>query len=164
MILDEVDPKIPRSFDCRGWLPLLDVDHPPSTVLIREFYSNLSVHFTSSNIQFVKSWIRGEEYVITPQVVASTLGVPLVQQPVYPYDGTLPLDDIMSLITSTTIQLGTNPRITSHELTELNYLFFRISCHSIWPISHLHTISIERCAFFVCSCHQCFCLFSLSFY
>ena len=25
--------------------------------------------------------------------------------------------------------------------------FFRISCHSIWPISHLHTIPIERCAF-----------------
>ena len=31
--------------------------------------------------------------------------------------------------------------------TELNYLFFRISCHSIWPISHVHTILIERCAF-----------------
>ena len=131
MILDEVDPKIRRSFNRRGWLPLLDVDH----------------HSTSSNIQFVKSLIRGEEYVITPQVVAFALGVPMVQQPVYPYDGIPPLDDIMSLITSTTIQWGTDPRITSHELTELNYLFFQISCHSIWPISHLHTIPIERCAF-----------------
>ena len=26
-------------------------------------------------------------------------------------------------------------------------MFFRISCHSIWPISHLHTVPIERCAF-----------------
>ena len=26
-------------------------------------------------------------------------------------------------------------------------MFFRISCYSIWPISHLHTIPIERCAF-----------------
>ena len=25
--------------------------------------------------------------------------------------------------------------------------FFRISCHCIWPISHLHIIPIERCAF-----------------
>ena len=25
--------------------------------------------------------------------------------------------------------------------------FFRITCHSFWPISHLHTISLERCAF-----------------
>ena len=56
----------------------------------------------------MKSWIKGEEYVITPQVVASTLGVPLVQQPVYPYDETPPLDDIMSLIIGTTIQWGTD--------------------------------------------------------
>ena len=126
VILDEVDPKIRRSFNRRGWLPLLDVDH----------------HSTSSNIQLTKMWIKGEEYVITPQVVAFALGVPMVQQPVYPYDGTLPLDDIMSLITSTTIQWATDPRITSHEITELNYLFFWISCHSIWPIFHLHTIPI----------------------
>ena len=26
-------------------------------------------------------------------------------------------------------------------------VFFWISCHSIWPISHLHTIPLERCAF-----------------
>ena len=43
VILDEVDPEIHRSFDCRGWLPLLDVDHPPLAVLIREFYSNPSL-------------------------------------------------------------------------------------------------------------------------
>ena len=58
--LDEVDLEICRSFDRRGWLPLLDVDHPPPTALIREFNSNLSVHSTSFNIQYVKSWIRGE--------------------------------------------------------------------------------------------------------
>ena len=92
------------SFDRRGWLPLLDVDHPHSVVLIREFYSNLSIHSTSSNIQFVKSWIRGKEYVITPQVAASALGIPLVQQLIYPYNETPPLANIMSLITSTTIQ------------------------------------------------------------
>ena len=79
VILDELDPKIRRNFESRGWLPLLDISHPPPAVLIREFYSNLSIHSTSSNVQFVKSWIRGEEYVIIPQVVASTLGVPLVQ-------------------------------------------------------------------------------------
>ena len=50
VILDEVNPKIRRSFDCRGWLPLLDVGHPSLDILIKEFYSNLSVHSTSSNI------------------------------------------------------------------------------------------------------------------
>ena len=90
---------------------------------------------------------KGEEYVITPDVVTFALGVPLVQQPVYSYNETPRFDDIMSLITSTSISWGTDPRVTSHELTELNYLFFQISCHCIWPISHLHTIPIERCAF-----------------
>ena len=67
------------------------------------------------------SWIRGEKYVITPSVVASALSVPLVQQPVYPYSETHPLDDNMSYLTSTSISWGIDPRITSHELTELNY-------------------------------------------
>ena len=147
VILDELDGEIRRNFESRGWLSLLDVEHPPPATLIKEFYLNLSIHFNDSNIQFVKSSIRGEKYVITPQVMAFALGVPLVQQPVYPYTETPPLDDIMSLFTDTTIRLGIDPRITSHELTELNYLFFWISCHSIWPISHLHTIPFERCAF-----------------
>ena len=72
----------------------------------------------------MKSWIRCEEYVITPMVVASALGIPLVQQPMYPYTETPHFDDIMSLITGTSISWGTDPRVTSHEFTELNYLFF----------------------------------------
>ena len=79
--------------------------------------------------------------------MAIALKVPLVQQPVYPYTEIPPIDNITSLLTDTTISWGTDPRITIHDLTKLNYLFFRISCHSIWPISHIHTIPIERCAF-----------------
>ena len=63
---------------------MLDVDHPPLAALTREFYSNLFVHSNDSNTQYVKSWIRGEEYNITPTVVAFALGVPKVQHPVYP--------------------------------------------------------------------------------
>ena len=147
MILDELDPEIHKNFESWGWLPLLDISHPLPAVLIREFYLNLFVHSTSSNIQFVKSWIRGEEYIITPQIVASALGAPLVQQPACPYDEDPPLDEIMSHITGTSIRWGSDPRITTHELTELNNLFFRIACHSLWPVSHLHTISTEQCAF-----------------
>ena len=35
----------------------------------------------------------------------------------------------------------------SAELTETTYLIFRIACHSLWSISHLHTIPLERCVF-----------------
>ena len=79
----------------------------------------------------MKSWIRDEEYVITLDVVAFAFGVPLVLQPVYPYTETPHLDDIMSLITGTSISWGTDPCVTSHELIELNYLFFWIYCHYI---------------------------------
>ena len=54
VILDEANLEICMSFNHRGWLPLLDVDHFPQAVLIREFYSNLSVHSNDSNTQFVK--------------------------------------------------------------------------------------------------------------
>ena len=103
VVLDEFDPKIRRNFERRGWLPLVDIDHPPSATLIREFHSNLSIHSNDSNTQFMKSWIQGEEYTITPMVVASTLGVPKVQHLVYPYDESPPLDDIMSYLIGTSI-------------------------------------------------------------
>ena len=49
MILDGLDMEIRRNFQSRGWLPLLDVKHPPPATLIKEFYSNLYVHFDDSN-------------------------------------------------------------------------------------------------------------------
>ena len=30
VVLDELDPEIRKNFDRRGWLPLMDIDHPPS--------------------------------------------------------------------------------------------------------------------------------------
>ena len=37
--------------------------------------------------------------------------------------------------------------LLSLSLSEVAYLFLRIACHSLWPISHLHTIPLERCVF-----------------
>ena len=56
IVLDEVDPAIRANLESGGWLPLLDVDHPPPTALIREFFSNLSCHVYDSNT-LVRSWI-----------------------------------------------------------------------------------------------------------
>ena len=44
VVLDELDLEIRKNFERRGRLPLMDIDHPPPATLIREFYSNLSVH------------------------------------------------------------------------------------------------------------------------
>ena len=79
--------------------------------------------------------------------MADAFGVLVVREPVYPYEKSPPLDDVMSYIIGSSIQWGSDPLITFAELTETTYLFFRIACHSLWPISHLHTISFKRCVF-----------------
>ena len=103
VVLDDVDPAIRVNFESKGWLSLLEVDHPPPTALIREFYSNLSCHIYDSNT-LVRSWIRGVEFTITPRVVAEALRVPVVWDVVYPYDESPSLDVVMSYITGSSIQ------------------------------------------------------------
>ena len=65
----------------------------------------------------------------------------------------------MSLLCGCPISWGTEPRINSCEFTKLNSLYLRISCHNIYPISHVHTVPIDRCAFlyaFVTNGSMCF--------
>ena len=122
VILDEVDPAIRANLESKGWLFLLEIDHPPPTALIREFFSNLSCHVYDSNT-LVRSWIQGVEFTITPRVVAEALGVPVVREPVYPYAEAPPLDVVMSYIIGSFIQWGFDPQITSFALSETAYLF-----------------------------------------
>ena len=111
-------------------MSLIKIDHPPPTALIREFFSNLSCYIYDSNI-VVRSWIRGVEFTITPWVVAEALGVPVVTDPVYPYDESPPIDVVLSYITGSSIQWGFDPRITSFALSKTAYLFLRVACHSL---------------------------------
>ena len=102
VVSDDVDLAIWANFESKGWLSLLEVDHPPPTALIREFFSNLSCHIYDSNT-LVRSWIRRVEFTITPRVVADALGVSVVRELVYPYEESPPLDDVMSYITGSSI-------------------------------------------------------------
>ena len=79
--------------------------------------------------------------------MAEVFRVPVIMESVYPYAEAPPLDVVMSYITGSSIQWGFDPRITSSALSETTYLFLRVVCHSLWPISHLHTIPLERCVF-----------------
>ena len=103
VILDEVDPTIRANLEFRGWLSPLKIDYPLPTALIREFFSNLSCHVYDSNT-VVRSWIRGKEFTITPRVVAEALGVPIVTDPVYPYDESPLIVEVMSHITGSSIK------------------------------------------------------------
>ena len=55
--------------------------------------------------------------------------------------------------------MGIELRINSCEFTKLNSLYLRISYHNIYPISHVHIVPINRCAFlyaFVTNGSMCF--------
>ena len=149
VVLDEVDPAIRTNLESRGWLSLLEIDHPPSTALIREFFSNLFCHIYDFNT-LIRSWIRGVEFTITPRVVAEALGVPVITEPVYPYVEAPPIDVVMSHITGSSIQWGSDHRITFSALSETAYLFLRVACHSLWPISHPHTSDIGHTSSHIC--------------
>ena len=146
VILDEVDSAIRANLESRGWLSLLEIDHPPPTALIKKFFSNLSCYIYDSNT-LVRSWIHGVEFTITSRVVVEALGVSVITDSVYLYAESPPIDVVMSHITGSSIQWGFDPRITSSALFETAYLFLRVVCHSLWPISHLHTVLLERCVF-----------------
>ena len=91
--------------------------------------------------------IRGVEFTITLRVVAEVFGVLVVSDLVYSYAESPSIDVVMSHIIGSSIQWGSDFRITSSALSETAYLFLRVACNSSWPISHLHTIPLERCVF-----------------
>ena len=55
----------------------------------------------------------------------------VVTDPVYPYDESPSIDVVMSHITGSSIQWGSDPWITSSALSKTAYLFLRIACHSL---------------------------------
>ena len=55
--------------------------------------------------------------------MAEALRVPVVRDAVYTYDESPSLDVVMSYITGSSIQWGSDPWITSTELTETTYFF-----------------------------------------
>ena len=116
---------------------------PPLVALIREFYSNLEIRSDDD----LGIWIRGRYFVITKNDISNALNVPHVRTPTYPYSKHPPISDVMTLLCGRSMTLGFDPRINLSDLTELNYILFRIACHNIFPVSHVHTIHIGRCLF-----------------
>ena len=141
--LDELPLSVHRNLQCRNWLSLCKVVEPPPGALIREFYSNLHIRSDGD----LGTWIRGQSFIISKDDVSEALDVPQIRSPTYPYSERPNISDVMTLLCGRSVTWGSNPRINSSELTELHYILFRIACHNIFPISHVHTIPIERCYF-----------------
>ena len=141
--LDELPLAVHRNLQCRNWLSLCKDLQPPPVALIREFYSNLEIRSDDD----LGIWIQGRYFAITKNDISNALNVPHVRTPTYPYSKHPPISDVMTLLCRRSMTLGFDPRINLSDLTELNYILFRIACHNIFPVSHVHTIPIERCLF-----------------
>ena len=141
--LHELHPSIRENLQSRHWLSLCTNIQPPPTDLIREFYSNLSVHEDLRG-HTVASCIRGVPFRLTREHVSKALDIPIISTPTYPYSRSPRIDDVMDVLCGRSVTQGSNRSISSSELTELNYIFFRIACHNIFPISHIHTIPMDR--------------------
>ena len=63
--------------------------------------------------------------------MVKALAVPIVTELVYPCAKSLPIDVVISHITGSSIQWGSDPRITSSVLSKTAYLFLRVACHSL---------------------------------
>ena len=144
--LHELHPSVNENLQSRHWLSLCTNIQPPPANLIREFYLNLSMHEDLSGHK-VGSSIRGVPFTITRERVSKALDVPIICTPTYPYSRSPRVDDVMDILCGRSVTRGSNRSISSSELTELNYILFRIACHNIFSISHIHTIPVDRCFF-----------------
>ena len=144
--LHELHPSVCKNLQSRHWLSLCTNIQPPPTDLIRKFYLNLSVHEDDHGHK-VASWICGVPFTITRGNVSKALDVPIIRAPTYPYSRSPCIDDVMDVLCGRSVTQGSDRSISSSELAELNYIFFRIACHNIFPISHIHTIPVDRCFF-----------------
>ena len=93
------------------------------------------------------SSIRGVPFTITREHVSKALDVPIICTPTYSYSRSPRIDNVMDVLCGRSVTRGFDRSISSSELIELNYIFFRIAFHNIFPISHIHTIPLDRCFF-----------------
>lgn len=140
VVLDELSSSIGKNFESKCWLSIYSNLVSPPAAIIREFYSNLSVHSTITGDHFLATWFRGSEYQITRQDVSNALSVPIVVNPIYPYVDLRSLDDVVSILYDTPMVWTNEPRLDTGELIKDNYLLYRIACHNIFPMSHIHTV------------------------
>ena len=55
LVLDELDPSIRTNLVSRNWGPLCEFSHPLRTVLVREFYLNLSIYSENTSGHYLTS-------------------------------------------------------------------------------------------------------------
>ena len=85
--------------------------------------------------------------------------MPLVRKPTYQYTVFPTIDDMMSLLCGCPISWCSEPRINSFEITELNSLYLRITCHNIFPFPMFILFPLSDVLSFMLSLLMVLCVF-----
>ncbi|KAB1203413.1 hypothetical protein CJ030_MR8G000562 [Morella rubra] len=84
VILSEFwDTIIPTQFESRGWVSFLTDVVSPYENMVKEFFVN--VHDIDDKLFSFYSYLRGQKFQVTPELVARIVELPRVSHPTYPY-------------------------------------------------------------------------------
>ena len=112
VVFDELSSSIGKNFESKGWLSIYSNLVSPFAAIIREFYSNFSIHSIVTSGQ------------ITSQDVSNAFSISIVVNPIYPYVDPPSLDDVVSVLCGTPMVWTNEPRLDTGELIKDNYLLY----------------------------------------
>uniref|UniRef100_A0A2N9GG56 Putative plant transposon protein domain-containing protein n=1 Tax=Fagus sylvatica TaxID=28930 RepID=A0A2N9GG56_FAGSY len=126
---------------CQGWPTATPND------LIPEFYSNF-LNINTTTLEF-DVFLRKKKYHISPDVVATALNIPRVDQLGYPFiDQLVPLrDNMMELFCGKPTAWGTKKSNPTTEFTCEARIFNLVMSHNLLPVSHRNTLELRRAQF-----------------
>jgi hypothetical protein len=87
---DERASKVRVVMDGQGWMDMVEDHRPVVEDIVWEFYTN--IHQRRSNS--FHTWLRGMVKEVTPTLINTITGVPLVRDPTYPW----PVDHLLLLM------------------------------------------------------------------
>jgi hypothetical protein len=74
---DECAPRVRAVMDSQGWTNMVEDHYPTEEEIVWEFYANL--HHRHGNS--LHTWLRGTAIEVTPTLISTIIGVPLVRDP-----------------------------------------------------------------------------------
>lgn len=122
----------------RNWLSLCyNIVSPPILILLENFFQ-MFCSFDNSN--FIIVWLRVKSFKITFRVIYEALVVPFVSDADSTYSSTSEffINDVLILLWSHNTIWDGSVNVPTSMLTNEYVVLYRIVCHNIWPISHIH--------------------------
>ncbi|KAB1206839.1 hypothetical protein CJ030_MR7G008239 [Morella rubra] len=147
VILSEFwDTIIPTQFESRGWVSFLTDVVSPYENMVKEFFVN--VHDIDDKSFSFYSYLRGQKFQVTPELVARIVKLPRVSHPTYPYrKSRSPSFDSIALLLFGFPRRYRGSTLDTGDFSAEYHLISRILFTHILPVSHFSTLPLKRVKF-----------------